>query len=156
MTDQDTGQREVRGEVIDQNISILLHISSIILYRNKHKRLLDQPQHQHKNTLPCSLHVFLFVLVARKQLTENLRAIYNFLLSSLVRELRSDARGFLHYFLITSRVRFVLKCTLWTSRSSRWFFLFYSIHAMWNPLSTIHRAVWTQLQLNTTPYSHAV
>ncbi len=58
------------GGVIDQNISILIDICTIISYRNKLKHLLDQLQHQHNSYCtiiiypffsrthnPCSLHL---------------------------------------------------------------------------------------------------
>ncbi len=57
MRDKDTGQREVQGGVIDQNISILIDICTIISYRNKHKHLLDQPQHQHNSY--CKIIIYL-------------------------------------------------------------------------------------------------
>ncbi len=53
MRDKDTGQREV----LDQNISILIDICTIISYRNKHKHLLDQPQHQHNSY--CKIIIYL-------------------------------------------------------------------------------------------------
>ncbi len=55
MRDKDIGLREVRGGVINQNISILIDICTIISYRNKHKHLLDQPQHQHY----CKIIIYL-------------------------------------------------------------------------------------------------
>ncbi len=57
MRDKDTGQREVRGAVIDQNISILIDICTIISYRNKLKHLLDQLQHQHNSY--CTIIIYL-------------------------------------------------------------------------------------------------
>ncbi len=80
---------------------------------------------------------------------------FNNITSSLAREFRSDARGFSHYFLITYHVCFVVKRSLWIRQNCRRFFLLWN-HAMWNPLSLIHRTKWTQKRLSATPDSHAV
>ncbi len=135
MRDKDIGLREVRGGVIDQNISILIDICTIISYRNKHKHLLDQPQHQHY----CKIIIYLSLQNTQSLLPASPSCIicfsfcswksahrqfaYFFNTSSLARELRSDARGLSRYFLITSHVCFVVKPSLRIRQSCRRFFL---------------------------------
>ncbi len=123
MRDKDTRQREVRGGVIDQNISILIDICTIISYRNKHKHLLDQPQHQHNNY--CKIIIYLslqntqslfpaspsciirFSFCSWKSAHRQFAAYIFFTTSSLARELRSDALWFSHVIFLS-----LLACVL--------------------------------------------
>ncbi len=116
MREQDTGQREVvRGGVIDQNISILIDICTIISYRNKHKHLLDQPQHQHNSY--CKTIIYLSLQNTQSLFPASPSCIICFSFCSW----KSAHRQFADYiFFNTSRCP--VSCSLIGCRSSPMYF----------------------------------
>lgn len=160
MRDQDTGQRDVRGGIIDQNISILIDIWTIISYRHKHKYLLDQAQYQHKNTqslFPASPSCIICFSFSPCSWKSAHRQFVGYIIFLYINPVSLKNSGLTH---VSSRVISLLTCFVvkrkLRTRQSCWRFFLLLSHAVWNPLSPIHRARWTQQQLNATPVSHTV